>query len=105
MSEGKVYDKTGREIIKGDVVKVYHFTAALRRKRHYMYKQALGIRVLPKCGLAVMDFAHLNMSGEHYHEWADGSILAAYEIVQSIDAMFDLRPKIAPPVPSGSEQR
>jgi hypothetical protein len=37
----KAYDKTGREIMVGDVLKVYHFTAALRRKKHYMYKHVI----------------------------------------------------------------
>lgn len=92
---GAIYDKTGRQIMRGDVVKVYHFTAARRRKRHYMYKQALGVRWLPKSDLAVMDFSHLSLDEQTYHEWADGRVLEGYEIVQSIDAAFDDRPRIA----------
>jgi len=33
-----ITDKTGREIMAGDTLKFYHFTAALRREKHYMYK-------------------------------------------------------------------
>lgn len=32
------YDKKGYRIYPGDVLKVYHFTSALRRERRYMYK-------------------------------------------------------------------
>lgn len=37
----KIYDKHGIEIKPYDLIKVYHFTGA-RRKRHYMYKHVLG---------------------------------------------------------------
>lgn len=33
----RCYDKHGNELREFDVVKVYHFTGA-RRKKHYMYK-------------------------------------------------------------------
>jgi hypothetical protein len=94
--EPSVYDKTGRPIKVGDVVKVYHFTAALRRKKHFMYKQAVAVRVLPKSGSCVMDFTHLNMTDETYHEWADGRVLPDYEIVQSVgNDPFEDRPRVA----------
>ena len=32
------YDKYGREIKEGDVLKVFHFTAARRRQQIFMYK-------------------------------------------------------------------
>lgn len=38
--EDSYYDKTGRKIEEFDVLKVYHFTGA-RRKKHYMYKQVI----------------------------------------------------------------
>lgn len=77
-----VRDKTGREIKPGDIVKVYHFTGA-RRKRYYMYKQALGIsRYLPS-GTAVMKFSHLNMDDSFNGSYEDyGPKLKDYEIVQ-----------------------
>ena len=36
-----IYDKKGIPIYPGDVIKIFHFVAALRRRRDYMYKQAL----------------------------------------------------------------
>lgn len=33
-----IYDKKGREIQFLDLIQIYHFTGA-RRKKHYMYKQ------------------------------------------------------------------
>lgn len=86
-----LYDKTRREIMKGDVVKVFHFIGP-RRKRYYMYKQALGVETLGSS--QYMKFGHLNMRDEGYHEHMDGRILEAYEIVQSIDARFEDRPRL-----------
>jgi hypothetical protein len=34
----KFFDKKGREIKEYDVLKVFHYVAALRRKKVYMYK-------------------------------------------------------------------
>ena len=84
----KLYDKNGREIMRGDIVKVFHFTAALRRKKHYMYKQSLGIE------RGRMRFSHLDLDDKWYCEAADGRILADCEIVDSIDAKFDERPRV-----------
>lgn len=33
----KLYDKRGVRIMPGDLLKVFHFVAALRREKHYMY--------------------------------------------------------------------
>jgi hypothetical protein len=87
-----LYDKTGREIVRGDVLKVYHYTAALRRKRIYMFKQALGVETL-KSGNEYMQFSHLNMREDSYLQVCDGKHLRDYEIVQSIDAKFEERPR------------
>jgi hypothetical protein len=83
-------DKTGRQIETGDVLKVYHFTGA-RRKRHYMYKQVMGIRRLEHFDYAVID--HLDMDTGHYLECCDGRKLMDHEIVQSVDAKFEARPR------------
>lgn len=88
-----VRDKTGREIVRGDIVKVYHFTGA-RRKRYYMYKQSLGItRHLPS-GIAVMGFSHLDMN-DGFDGWYEdyGPMLSDYEIVQSIKCDHEDRPR------------
>jgi len=83
-------DKTGRQIELGDVLKVYHFTGA-RRKRYFMYKQVMGIRTIGGTDYAVID--HLEMDAGHYLECCDGRTLPDYEIVQSIDAKFQERPR------------
>lgn len=38
MESEELYDKNGYPICPGDVLKVFHFVAALRRERRYMYK-------------------------------------------------------------------
>ena len=67
-----LYDERGRQIMEGDVLKVFHFRGA-RRKRHYMYKQARETIMLgssdPKPFLKI---SHLNKKDEHYHEREDG---------------------------------
>jgi len=89
-----IYDKNSREIMIGDVVKVYHFTSALRRKRHYMYKQAVRIREWDS-GYKCMFFSHLSMNEDDgYYQELNGRILTDYEIVQSVDAAFEDRPRI-----------
>jgi hypothetical protein len=89
-NDGVAFDKNGRPIERGDVLKVYHFTG-LRRKRHYMYKQALGPWTT-RDGTTYMRFGHLDLGDEHYVE-PTGRILKDYEIVQSIDCKFEDRPK------------
>ena len=34
----EIKDKKGNQIREGDLIKIYHFTAAYRRKKHYMFK-------------------------------------------------------------------
>lgn len=89
VSNGKVFDRHGREIMRGDVLRVYHFTGA-RRKRHYMYKQAMGTRQFGS-DEHYMVFDHLNLDTDHFHERCDGRVLQNYEIVQSIDGRFKER--------------
>lgn len=80
----KVLDKTGREIEPGDILKVFHFTGA-RRKRHWMYKQALSYE------RGRLKISHLNrlhdepwvIGTNYYSEAADGVRRPDYEIVQS----------------------
>lgn len=84
-------DKTGREIERGDVLKVFHFTGR-RNKRHYMYKQALGVKTLGS-GSEYMMISHLELKDDYYLERCDGRSLSEYEIVQSIDAKFEERPR------------
>ena len=91
--EQKLYDKNGREILPFDLLKVFHFIGA-RRKRHYMYKHALEYMRRPN-GMVFLVFSHLNHKGEKYLELADGRHLEQYEIVQGYDktgASFESRP-------------
>lgn len=91
------YDKTGREIMIGDVVKVFHYTARMRRERVYMYKHVTGERVWPS-GFTCLFFSHLSMKdGDGYYEARDGRVLEDVEIVQSVDAAFKDRPRIVLP--------
>lgn len=89
-----LYDKTGREIMVGDVLKVYHFTAALRRKKHFMYKQVTGTRKF-RDGTDVLDVSHLDLTADTYPLICDGGTLRDYEIVQSPDCKHEDRPRIA----------
>ena len=60
-------DEKGREIRPGDVLKIFHFVGA-RRKRHYMYEPATAKFEIGKNGFC---------------EVADGRTLKGWEIVQS----------------------
>ena len=85
MDEKFMLDKAGRVIQPGDVLKVFHFVGA-RRKRHYMYKQALRYergRLLIS-HLNCVDDAEPRKYGDHYYcEAANGKPRSEYEIVQS----------------------
>lgn len=80
-------DKHGRTIGALDVLKVFHFVGA-RRKRHYMYKQAVEY-TKSNSGAVYLKISHLNKAddddwriGDNYYlELADGRQLAGYEIV------------------------
>ena len=85
-------DKTGREIMLGDILKVFHFVGA-RNKRHYMYKQAIDLTPLGKSGNLYWRFSHLDMSDNSYVERDDARTLRDYEIVQSAGADFEERPR------------
>jgi hypothetical protein len=98
-----LYDAKGRPIMRGDILKVFHFIGA-RGKRHYMYKQALDTVMLgksdPKPWLKI---SHLELTEEHYHEREDGRTLCDYEIVQSKGADFiEDRPRANAATPSVS---
>jgi hypothetical protein len=91
--EAALYDKNRRPIEVGDVLKVFHYIAARNRKRCYMYKQVLSYW-LSKSGEPYFRIGHLDMSGDDYLEARDGRVLAGYEIVQSVDAKFEDRPRL-----------
>jgi hypothetical protein len=87
------YDKTGREIMQGDVLKVFHFVGA-RRKRHYMYKQVIEERRLGESQNAYWFISHLSQKEDDGYLLArDGKTHRDYEIVQSVDFCFEDRPR------------
>lgn len=90
------FDKRGVPIERGDIVKVFHFVGA-RRKRHYMYKQCLGLDRYPNGKHDYVFFSHLNFIGMGdrngpYHQ-RPGETLLDYEIVQSIKCDHETRPR------------
>jgi len=94
----RLYDKNGVPIEAGDIVRVFHFVGA-RRKRHYMYKQAMAYE-RRLCGGLRLKLSHLNritdepweVGKNYYTEHVDGRLLLGYEVVQSMDAKFRARP-------------
>lgn len=97
----RLYDKNRIPIERGDIVRVFHFTGA-RRKRHHMYKQCLGLGTYRQNGAEYLFFSHLNFNDDWnsryegpYPEHPDGRVLADYEIVQSINCDHEKRPRLA----------
>lgn len=76
-----LFDKTGKPIKVGDILKVFHFTGA-RRKKHYMYKQPIEVVILGVDAKPYLKISHLNMTDDYYLEPLDGRTLTDYEIVQ-----------------------
>ena len=93
-----IFDKNGREIMVGDVLKVYHFTAVLRRKKHYMYKQVM-IADKFRDGTKILRVGHLDLTDDFYTLICDGKHLPDYEIVQSIKCDHHERPCTTSPAP------
>lgn len=94
------YDKTGRPIMVGDVLKVYHFQGARWRKHYYMFKQVVGTKVFAKSGREYLMVSHLNMKDWDdrdggYTLAQDGTTHDHVEIVQGLDWHHD-RPRLAP---------
>lgn len=87
-------DKNNRPIRVGDVLKVFHFTGA-RRKKHFMYKQVVRTQWLGGYGgtpkTLYFFISHLNLKAASVEEdggyWLGVSEgrLSEYEIVQSLN--------------------
>jgi len=102
MRVAALYDKTGREILPGDTLKVDHFIGP-RRKRHYMFKFVLEIVVIgstdPKQALKLLHLSTGLPASAYYYELQDGRTLPDYEIVQGYGTdgtPYDQRPRHAP---------
>lgn len=94
MDTGFLLDKNGREILVGDVVKVFHFASG--RRKFYMYKLALKKVMLgtlnPQPALRLSHLSPENIESGYY-ELLNGRQLEDYEIVQGY----------GPDTPSGFE--
>lgn len=90
-----IFDKTGREIMCGDILKVYHFISAHRRKKYFMFKQVVGTAVLGIDRPSIyFRLSHLDLGDGYYFQKIDGRHLTDYEIVQSANAPhFEDRPR------------
>lgn len=98
-----ILDKTGREILPGDILKIFHFSS--RNKRYYMHKQVVKVRLLGEKKRAFLLISHLSSrkqkgSDDTYFELMDGQIHDDIEIVQGFgrDGKRDWmdRPKLKP---------
>lgn len=106
---GSAYDKNGIPFAAGDVVKVFHFVGA-RRKRHYMYKHITGSRTWPS-GFSCWVFSHLNLKPAEgpdggFYVAKDGRHYPDYEIVQCCSpypAHFSTRPRDSDGSPQGGD--
>lgn len=97
------YDKRGIPIERGDIVKVFHFIGA-RRRRHYMFKQCLGADFLhPSHSNKYVFFSHLNFQDDRKksngpYTVSVGEHLPDYEIVQSIKCDHEQRDRTPSPL-------
>lgn len=89
-----LYDKRGIPILPGDTVKVFHFVAAVRREKRFMYKLVMGIETRGENKTPLMKLNHLDLTDGYYWQLMDGRTLPDYEIVQGYGG-----------VPSGSDFR
>lgn len=99
-------DKNRRPLRVGDVLKVYHFTGA-RRKKHFMYKQVVRTQWIGGYGgkpkVLYFFVSHLNLKkptlrddGGYWLGMNEG-MQEDYEIVQSTECDFEDRQKVDPP--------
>jgi hypothetical protein len=90
-------DRTGREIMPGDTLKVFHFTGP-RHKRYFMFKYVESLEARASwVGKDALVISHLNTAKETYLKIRDNSVWEDCEIVQGYgnDGLcFDERPKL-----------
>lgn len=76
-----VYDKHGIPIFVGDVIKVFHFIGA-RRKKYFMYKHVISEETVGN-GTRFFKLSHLNLKdGGYYNLRAKDQVEECFEIVQ-----------------------
>ena len=81
------YDKHRRPMRIGDLLKVYHFTAALRRQKYYAYQQ-----ITSESG-EYLTVSHLDPAEDTYIIRKNDKINEHYEIIQSWCGDFKKREK------------
>jgi len=82
-------DIYGREIMVGDLLKIFHYIG-VRRQKHYMYKYVLSVDTKR------ITLLHLNVAGDYCNMLNDGEKHYDIEIVQGYGAdgvCFSDRPK------------
>lgn len=82
-----IYDKNRRPILIGDILKIFHFTGA-RKKRYYMYKQVIGVHTFGEGKFYTI--SHLEMDDSSYYLKLDGEVHSEIEIVQSNGELGDI---------------
>ena len=91
-----IRDKNGREIREGDVLKVFHFTGA-RRKRYYMYKLVAEFNGV-LCGVDIGQLATKPRDEAHRYQLRAGD-MGQTEIVEGFackegETSFEDRPRL-----------
>ena len=94
---GGAYDKNGRKIKVGDVLKVYHFQGAQWRKHYFMFKQVVAEKALGPSGALYLLVSHLGLKdpetpGNGYYLPQNDQTESDVEIVQGLDWYHD-RPR------------
>lgn len=82
-----LYDRKGIPIMPGDTIKIYSYTAALRREKVYLYKYVEAIEMRKNCKFALLRINHLSRDGKTYHMLMTGEIDETCEIVQGFEGV------------------
>lgn len=80
-----MYDKTGRQIMPGDLLKVYHFRSG--KGHHYIYKHVLGEYTYG--GRKYLRISHLNLDYDDARLLVDDAVRPDIEIVQGNNGGVD----------------
>lgn len=81
-----LYDKNKIPILPGDTLKVFHYVAAVRREKRYMYKLVKKVEHRPT-GPPFLHICHLDLTDGYYWQIMDGRVLRDYEIVQGYEGV------------------
>ena len=82
-----LYDKNGIPILPGDTIKIYSYTAALRREKVYSYKYVEAIEMRKSWKVPLLRINHLSRSGKTYHMLMTGEIDDTIEIAQGLEGV------------------